>query len=279
MATKTNALSILSGEAPATLSELYAGVIENLQKQALSLKLKSQAYTGDPKTGSAVFKRFANSESKEYGTARTAGKGDKINALDVPVNLDQHKEIVEEIAKFDMETFDVVDIMRRRALNHPLSMATTLDRDFFQTAVDEGVTFTPADGVTETRDVIEAMIVTLEEVKNQYVDGVDRELMELTLSPTVHSALQKYLDELGDKTADSTKTVELFHNVRVYSSTRLPADTKAVLMITGAVAQPVVTHEYNEPEKIPLSNDFASSLFYDYGTEALTPDLIFVWKE
>ena len=28
------------------------------------------------------------------------------------------------------------------------------------------------------------------------------------------------------------------------------------------------------PEKIPLSNDFAVSLFYDYGTKALTPDLI-----
>lgn len=279
MATKTNAISILSGEAPATLSELYAGVIENLQKQALSMQLKSQAYTGDPKTGSAVFKRFANSESKEYGTARTAGKGDKINALDVPVNLDQHKELVEEIAKFDMETFGVTDIMRRRALNHPQSMAATLDRAFFQEAVDAGVAFIPADGVTETRDVIEAMIVTLEEVKNKYVDGVDRELMELTLSPTVHSALQKYLDELADRHADSTQVAKLLHNVKVNSSTRLPAGTKAVLMINGAVAQPVVMYEYTEPEKIPLSNDYAVSLFYDYGTEALTPDLIFVWKE
>ncbi len=276
---KTNALSILSGEAPATLGELYVGVIENLQKMALSLQLKSQAYTGDPKTGSAVFKRFANSESKEYGTARAAGKGDKINALDVPVNLDQHKEIVEEIAKFDMETFGVVDIMHRRALNHPLSMATTLDREFFRVAAEEGVVFTPADGVTETRDVIESMIVTLEEIKNQYVDGVDRELMELTLAPTVHSALQKYLDELGDKTADSTQIVKLFHNVKVHSSTRLPLGTKAVLMINGAVAQPVVTYVYSEPEKIPMSNDYASSLFYDYGTKALTPDLILVWKE
>lgn len=279
MATKTNALSILSGEAPATLSELYAGVIETLQKKALSMKLKSQAYKGDPKTGSAVFKRFANSESKEYGTARTAGKGDKINNLDVPVNLDQHKEIVEEIAKFDMDTFEVTDIMRRRAISHPKSMETVLDRDFFRKAVDAGITFTPADGVTDTRDVIEAMIVTLEEVKNQYVDGIDRELMSLTLAPSAHSALQKYLDELGDKTADSTKVVELFHNVEVDSSTRLPAGTKAVLMIKGAVAQPVVVYPYSDPEKIPLSNDYAVSLFYDYGTKALTPDLIFVWKE
>ena len=48
-------------------------------------------------------------------------------------------------------------------------------------------------------------------------------------------------------------------------------------MIRGAVAQPVVVDQYSNPEKIPLSNDFAVSLFYDYGTKALTPDLIFNW--
>ncbi len=276
---RTNALSLKSGDAPATLSELYTAVIDNLQKDALSMRLKSQAYTGDPKTGSAVFKRFANSQSKAYGTARTAGKGDVVDVLEVPVNLDQHKEIVEEIAKFDLDTFGVLDIMKRRALNHSQSMATTLDRDFFQTAVNKGTAFAPADGVTETRDVIESMIVTLEEIKNAYVDGVDRGLMELTLAPSVHSALQKYLDELGDKAADSTEIIKVLHNVSVESSTRLPAGTKAVLMVNGAVAQPVVIYEYSEPEKIPLSNDYAVSLFYDYGTEALTPDLIFVWKE
>ena len=48
-------------------------------------------------------------------------------------------------------------------------------------------------------------------------------------------------------------------------------------MIRGAVAQPGVGDQYSNPEKIPLSNDFAVSLFYDYGTKALTPDLIFKW--
>ena len=276
---RTNALSLKSGETPATLGELYTAVLDNVQKSALSTQLKSQTYTGDPKTGSAVFKRFANSQSKTYGTARTAGKGDAVNALEVPVNLDQHKEIVEEIAKFDLDTFGVLDIMKRRALNHPQSMAATLDREFFRAAAEQGTAFTPAGGVTEIRDVIDSMIVTLEETKNDYVDGVDRELMELVLAPSVHSALQKYLDELGDKTADSSRITKLFHNVSVHSSTRLPEGTKAVLMAGNPIAQPVVTYEYGEPEKIPLSNDYACSLFYDYGTKALAPDLILVWKE
>ncbi len=43
----------------------------------------------------------------------------------------------------------------------------------------------------------------------------------------------------------------------------------------GAVAQPVTSDQYGEPEKIPLSNDFAVSLFFNYGVQALTPDLMF----
>ena len=36
---------------------------------------------------------------------------------------------------------------------------------------------------------------------------------------------------------------------------------------------------YGEPEKIPLSNDYGVSMFFDYGTKALTPDLIFYMDE
>lgn len=69
----------------------------------------------------------------------------------------------------------------------------------------------------------------------------------------------------------------MYHGVRVYSCTRLAEKCNGLLMIRGAVAQPVVVDQYSNPEKIPLSNDFAVSLFYDYGTKALTPDLIFKW--
>ena len=51
--------------------------------------------------------------------------------------------------------------------------------------------------------------------------------------------------------------------------------THAIIMVEGAVAQPAVIYPYREPEKIPLSNDYGVSMFFDYGTKALTPDLIF----
>lgn len=286
---RTKAISLLSGtDTPADLAEVYGLVIDNVQKSTLSTALKSQQYTGNPAAGSVEFKRFVNSESKDYGTARTAGKGDKVKAPPTTVNLSQHKEIVEEVAKFDLDTFGVARLMQRRADNHVSSMAATLDRSFFSEAAENGTDFTPKSGVTAIQTIAEAMIQTLETVKNDYVDGVDRSLMDLVLTPEKYGELRTFLDTQSNPNVDTAgEEFGMYHGVRVYSCTRLPVvtdttaktktTTNAVLMVRGAVAQPVVSDQYGAPEKIPLSNDYAISLFYDYGTKALTPDLIYVW--
>ena len=290
---RTNAISLLAGAStPATLAEIYGLVIENVQKSTLSTSLKSQQYTGNPADGSVEFKRFANSEAKTYGTARTAAKGDKITVPPTTVNLSTHKEIVEEVAKFDLDTFGVAGIMQRRADNHVLTMAADLDRAFFAEANTSGTAFTPGSGVTEIQDIVESMIQTLEVVKNDYTDGVDRGMMDLVLSPAQYGKLRTFLDNQSNPNVDTAgEEFGMYHGVRVYSCTRLPVTTETVetsktkttttngiLMIRGAVAQPVVVDQYGNPEKIPLSNDYAVSLFYDYGVKALTPDLIFKWQ-
>ena len=274
---RTNAISLLAGAStPATLAEIYGLVIENVQKSTLSTSLKSQQYTGNPAAGSVEFKRFANSEAKTYGTARTAAKGDKITVPPTTVNLSTHKEIVEEVAKFDLDTFGVAGIMQRRADNHVLTMAADLDRAFFAEANTSGTAFTPGSGVTEIQDIVESMIQTLEVVKNDYTDGVDRGMMDLVLSPAQYGKLRTFLDTQSNPNVDTAgEEFGMYHGVRVYSCTRLAEKCNGLLMIRGAVAQPVVVDQYSNPEKIPLSNDFAVSLFYDYGTKALTPDLIF----
>ena len=276
---RTNAISLLAGAStPATLAEIYGLVIENVQKSTLSTSLKSQQYTGNPAAGSVEFKRFANSEAKTYGTARTAAKGDKITVPPTTVNLSTHKEIVEEVAKFDLDTFGVAGIMQRRADNHVLTMAADLDRAFFAEANTSGTAFTPGSGVTEIQDIVESMIQTLEVVKNDYTDGVDRGMMDLVLSPAQYGKLRTFLDTQSNPNVDTAgEEFGMYHGVRVYSCTRLAEKCNGLLMIRGAVAQPVVVDQYSTPEKIPLSNDFAVSLFYDYGTKALTPDLIFKW--
>ena len=289
---RTNAISLLAGTStPATLAEIYGLVIENVQKGTLSTALKSQQYTGNPAAGSVEFKRFVNSEAKDYGTARTAAAGDKVTAPPVTVNLSVHKEIVEEVAKFDLDTFGVPNIMCRRADNHALVMGASLDRAFFAEAATSGTAYTPASGLTAIQDIVENMIQTLETTSNTYVDGVDRSLMALVLSPAQYGKLRTFLDTQSNPNVDTAgEEFGMYHGVKVYSCTRLPVTTSSegsttkttttngILMVNGAIAQPVVVNQYSSPEKIPLSNDYAVSLFYDYGTKTLAPDLVLKWQ-
>lgn len=278
---RAKALSLIqSGSTKVELSEISGLVIENIQKDTLSSGLKSQSYTGNPVAGSVEYKRFKNSESKAYGTARTAGKGDAITIPPTTVTLDQHKEIVEEAAKFDLDAFGVGNIMARRADDHVNTVAAELDAAFFAKAVEEGAAFTPATGVTAVNEIVESLIQKLETVKNVNVRGVPRNMIRLVLSPVYYGKMRNFLDTTaGNANVDTAaEDFTTFHGVRVYSSINLPETADAVVMIEGAVAQPVVIYPYKEPEKIPLSNDYGISLFFDYGTKALTPDLIFYYK-
>ena len=288
---RTKAISLIqSGSTKVDLAELSGLVIQNIQKDTLSAGLKSQSYTGNPATGSVEYKRFKNSASQPYGTARTAGHGDALTVPPTTVNLNKHREIVEEAAKFDLDTFGVGNIMARRADNHVDTVASELDSDFFDVAVSEGTAFTAPASATDPGKIVEALIQTLETVKNDFVRGVPRNIMRLVLDPVYYGKIRTYLDK-GTNNANVDTAAEdfaVFHGVRVYSSINLPVKTEtvettktktttthAVIMIDGAVAQPAVIYPYKEPEKIPLSNDYGVSMFFDYGTKALTPDLIF----
>lgn len=275
---RTKALSLLQAASTnADLSEIYGIVIDNVMKDTLSSALKSQAYTGNPATGSVEFKRFENSTAKTYGTARTAGKGDSITAPPITVNIDIHKEIVEECTKFDLDTFGVSGIMARRAANHIDTMTTDLDVAFFSTACSSATKFTPT--ATDPLDILEEAILKLETVKNKHVRGTNRINHRIILSPAYYSTVRNKLDSVINSNVDTaSEEFGTFHGVKVYSTINLPDGIDFLIMHNGAVAQPAIVNPYSNAEKIPLSNDFAVSLFYDYGTKALTPDLMFVKK-
>lgn len=272
---RTKALALLQAAGTkADLKEIYGIVIDNVMKDTLSSGLKSQAYTGTPAAGSVEFKRFVNSVSKEYGTARTAAKGDAITAPPVTVNVDQHKEIVEECPKFDLDTFGISPIMARRAANHIDTMVSDLDVAFFAAAGAAATAVTPTG--TTAAEKLEEAVITLETVKNDYVRGIPRNMIVAVVSPLFYSQIRTALDSLPNANVDTAaEEFAMYHGIRVYNGLNLPANTDAIIMAHGAVAQPVITTQYSDPEKIPLSNDYASALFYDYGTKALTPDLIF----
>lgn len=271
---RTQAISLLkaAGE-KGDLKEIYGIVIDNVQRDTLSSALKSQAYTGNPAAGSVEFKRFENSESQDYGTARAAGAGNKIKAPPVTVNVDIHKEIVEECSRFDLDTFGVANIMARRAANHIDTMVSELDVNFFDAADKAAASFTPT--ATDPAEQLEEAVVALETTKNKHVRGVPRNMIIAVASPAFYSAIRTKLDSLPNANVNSAADeFAMYHGIRVYSSINLPAGTKVQVMARGSVAQPVVTYQYGEPERIQMSNDEAVSMFYDYGCKALTPDLI-----
>lgn len=270
---RTNALSIVNDAGTAEkLAEIYASVIDNVQKRSVSEQIKATNGSGDATAGSVEYKRFQNATVDPYGTARTAGEGKAIKADPVTVNLDTDKEIVEEVEKKDLKLYGIVGMAEKRKANHINRFSAYLDRTFFATAeaVATNVTLSASDTI---EDQLEALIQGVEVTENDYVDGVDRDMLVLTLKGAMYGKLRNYFDTITRPAIDGgDETVVSFHGVRVLANNRQTAP--ALIMVEGAVAQPVVADEY-DAEKIPLSNAYGLELFFSLGTKAITPDLIF----
>jgi len=271
---RTNALSIVTDAGDKEkLAEIYSDVIENVQKRAVSEQLKNRMGSGDATAGSVEFKRFQNAEIDDYGTARAAGEGKAVKADPVTVNLDVDKEIVEEVEKKDLKLYGIPGMAEKRKVNHINRMAAYLDRTFFNTA-EAAATALTLDGDLAVEDQLEALIQHAEQVTNDYVDGVDRADLVVTLKGKMYGALRNHFDRVAVPSVSGVGTEEVteFHGVRVFANNRQTSD--ALIMVDGAVAQPVVADEY-DAEKIPLSNAVGLELFFSLGSKAVTPDLIF----
>lgn len=266
---RQDALNILVSEGVKDkLAETYGQVIEAVQKGAVSEQIKNKNYSGDATSGTVEIDRFKNAEVNDLGTARTGGKGDELeNSGKVVVSVDTDKEIVEELAKKDVKLFGLDGMAEKRKANHIKRMIAYLDKEFFACAETEGTEITLK--ATDVQGKIEELILSVETTVNDFVDGVDRDMIVVTVTPAIYSQIQNYIDSVPNSLTGVND--EYFHKVRIYSNHR---QTKpAIAMIEGAVAQLVTTDEY-DAEKIPLSNNIALELFFSKGTKAVMPDLI-----
>lgn len=274
---RIESLNILTtDDGKAYLEELYGKVIENVNKELISTRFKNTDLSGDPTAGSVEAKRFANAKSKNYGTARAAGKGDAVKAEPVTVPINQDREIIEELEQKDVSLFGVDGVMDKRAVNHVQRMASELDSAFFLEGKNSGTKITPA--ATAIEDELEEAIQVCENTKNGFVDGVPRSMINLVCSTAYYGKIRTFLDRVSRPSIDSTEEeFRAYHGVKTFSSVHLPEGVEYEIMVDGAIAQPVMSKEY-KAEKIPLSNAYAVELFYNYGTKSVMPDLIF-WKE
>lgn len=275
---QTQALSIYqSAEAKAYLRNVIVGIFENIGKSTLAGKLKSKNADLSKAAGSYEFKRFANAISQAYGTARTAGQGQKIVAPPITVNMDVNREIVEELNLFDgqsftQDTFEAFVNRRKNAIE--LAVQRELDRSFFAKIQEEGTA--SAVTVDTTANIIaqlEELFIELETTSNDYVDGVDRELMALILSPRLYGKVKTELNDVYNFAGTVEEgTFKGINGVATFSSNRLPTGVDFELIVMDSVAQPVIIKDV-DVEKIQLSNEYAVETFYRYGTKVLAKEL------
>ena len=276
--TRIESLNVLldgSGSGKMLLKEAYDGVIANVQKNTVSSRIKNTDLSGDPDSGTVEAKRFANASSQDYGTARTAGKGNAVKGKTVTIAINQNKEFIEEIEEKDIRLLGVDGLIAKRSANHANRMAAELDQKFFEVGKTEGTQFKPAAAVTDIQAIVEAAILQMEKLKNNYIDGLDRSMLSITFDPDTYSAMRMYLDTVVNTNVDTTtEEFNMYHGVKCFSSNRLPAGVKFEIMMDESIAQPVKAVPYTA-ERIPLSEAVAVEMFYYYGTKAVTPDTIF----
>lgn len=262
-----------AGSAKDKLAEKYGPVIDNLQKSTISGILKNRELSGDPTTGTVEAKRFVNAVSKAYGTARSGNKGEKVKAKPVTIPIDKDMELIEELEEKDVRLYGVDNVINRRISSQGKSMERDLERAFFQAAKDEGASLVlTASAINEK---VEELIQKIEATKNDYVDGVDRDMIAVVLDTKTYGEMRNFMDVTAHNASVDTAGREFgtFHGVRVYSSVYLPDTVTMVGMVDGAIAQPVRT-SLADPGKIQFSDAYGFGLFYYYGTKAVMPDLI-----
>ena len=274
---RIDALSIeLTTTGKDKLAEEYGKVIENIQAITLASRLKNTDLSGDPTSGTVEAKRFVNVSGNAYGTARAAEKGQAIKVKPVVIPIDDNTEYIEEVEEKDLKTYGVGGLIERRTRNHQDALARELDSKFFMEAVTEGTSFSP-EGTPSIEDEIEEAIEKVETVKNDFVNGVPRNMIEIVASPKTYGKLRNKINSISN--SNNLGVVPnyeqgTFNNVNIYSSVFLPTGINYVVMVRGAVAQPVMTSIY-EPKKVELSDATAFGLFAYKGTKAVMEDLIF----
>lgn len=254
------------------LAEEYGKVIENINSDTASSRLKNTELSGDPSTGSVNAKRFVNIKGNAYGTARTGGKGQAVKVKPVVVAIDDDTEYIEEVQEKDLRMYGVAGLIEKRTVNHQESIKVELEEKFFTVAKAAGTQFTPT--ATAIDEEIEQAIQTLETTKNDFVRGVPRTMIEVVMTPNYYGKLRNKIATLPNSNSN-VKSYELgiFNNTKVSSNVFLPAGIDYIAMVVGSVAQPVLPSIYS-PSKVGLSDATAFGMFLYKGTKAVMEDLI-----
>lgn len=272
-----NIADYLTPEVMDNLAETLDGVVENIQTSAVSEALKAKNGSGDPTTGSVEYKRFANAQLKDKGTARAAGAGEKVKAKPVIINLDDDKEIIEELQLKDVKLYGIDGMAEKRKKNFKDRVRAYLDRKFFSYASEVG-TKVERGTLTEASDIIDAMIVKAKNTSSDFIDGIDAEDLALVVNGTYRKALKNKLDELPNGTSPENGAIGMYDSLVTYESNRLPEGVNCFVMLKESIAFPNYLSDY-DAEKIPFDDAIALETFLYNGIGALAEEAIYFDSE
>ena len=267
-----NIQDYLNDEVMDNLAETLDGVVENIQTSAVSEALKNKEGSGDPISGSIEYKRLVNADLVDKGTARTAGAGAQVIAKPVIVNIDDNKEIIEELQLKDLKLYGIDGMAEKRKGNFTKRVIAYLDRKFFATTVNAGTQFERGT-LTDPKEILDAMIVQAKSTQSDFIDGIDAEDLAIVLSPAWRKAVKNELDELPNGTSPSNGAIGMYDSIIVHETHRLPEGVNAIVTLKGAVAQPYYLSEYGA-EKIPFDDAIALETFLYNGSKALVDEAI-----
>lgn len=252
------------------LKHVLSGVLENVSARAVSEQIKAKNGSGTPEGGVIEYKRFVNAELKDKGTARKAGEGDKIKSKPVKVYIDTDKEIIEELQGKDVKLYGIDGMAEKRKVNHQSAIIRYLDREFFK----EILKGTKVESKETIQDTIDELLERARTLKNDFIDGIESELLVICVDSKYRKGMKKILDELPNGTDPKEQAIGMYDSVRVYEATRMPEGVRVAVMIDGAIAQPYYVSEYGA-EKVPFDDSVALEDFLYKGTKALMEDTIF----
>ena len=262
------------------LAEELVGIIKNVGRKTISSLFKNTLLSGDPKAGTLTARRYAAAQSKAYGTARTNGKSDPGRALPVSVDINIDREIFEEYEEKDIKLNGIPGLLAERRVAIEGAMVRELDEKFFAVAVDPdiGGTEVTAAGAT-VKDRLSALILTLHKTKNDFVDGVEKGDIHVTLDADAYEEMRDYIDTKGNANVQTdVEEFGRFHGAWVYSNNHQPEGIEMIAMCKESIAEPVMPSDYRA-EKIPFSDAYNVGLPYYYGCKPVMPDLIYYIKK
>ena len=271
-----NIFTDLDQETKDALAQVLAGVVENIQVGAVSEAIKNKQGSGDPEGGTIQYKRFKNAVLNAKGTARSAGAGAPLQDENILINLDDDKEIVEELQKKDIKLLGIAGLAEKRSANFSKRVKAYLDAKFFAGAKSAGTAY--AGESATAKAIIDDMIVTAKTTQSDYIDGIDAEDLCIVLDAEFRKELKNDLDELPNGTKPENGLIGRYDSVDVYESNRMGEGVKAFVMLKGAVALPWYVSEYSA-EKIPLDDAVALENFIYSGIGALNPEAIYYYAE